>query len=79
MKNQFRIAVSKALAIMSVTLIMALVLAPGAWAANTYKVLLKFNGTDGAGPEDALVFDSSGNLYGTTRGVGALELERFLN
>lgn len=71
MKNQFRIAVSKALAIMSVTLIMALVLAPGAWAANTYKVLLKFNGTDGAGPEDALVFDSSGNLYGTTRGGGS--------
>jgi uncharacterized repeat protein (TIGR03803 family) len=66
--NQFWAAVSKALAVMTVTLIMALMLAPGAWAASTYKILHKFTGADGGTPEAALIFDASGNLYGTTYG-----------
>jgi len=37
--------------------------ADGIWSE---KVLHKFNHRDGAGPESALVFDTSGNLYGTT-------------
>lgn len=37
------------------------------WAASQYKVLYAFKGgNDGNYPEGALVFDSSGNLYGTT-------------
>jgi uncharacterized repeat protein (TIGR03803 family) len=31
-----------------------------------YKIIANFSGPDGAGPEAGLVFDSSGNLYGTT-------------
>jgi len=38
-QSQFWAAVSKVLAVTAVTLIVALVLAPGAWAANTYKIL----------------------------------------
>jgi hypothetical protein len=38
-----------------------------------HKVLYSFNGapTDGCGPQAGLVFDSAGNLYGTTIGGGA--------
>ena len=70
--NKFWTVVSKALAVIAVTLVVALILAPGASAANKYKVLHKFDGTDGAAAEDALVFDASGNLYGTTRGGGSI-------
>ena len=71
MKNQFWPVVGKALAAMTVTLIMALILTPGAWAANTYKILDQFNGTDGADPIEAqFVFDAAGNLYGTTEAGG---------
>ena len=71
--NLFWTAVSKVLAVMTVTLIVALTLAPGASAAVTYKVLHQFNGTDGAYPHDfsGLIFDASGNLYGTTTTGGA--------
>jgi uncharacterized repeat protein (TIGR03803 family) len=71
--NLFWTAVSKVLAVMTVTLIVALTLAPGASAAVTYKVLHQFNGTDGAYPADfsGLIFDASGNLYGTTEIGGA--------
>ena len=72
-QNQFWAAVSKVLAVMTVTLIMALILAPGAWATVTYKVLHRFNGADGSLPDDdsGLIFDASGNLYGTTETGGA--------
>ncbi|MFI5458070.1 MAG: choice-of-anchor tandem repeat GloVer-containing protein [Isosphaerales bacterium] len=38
---------------------------------HTITALASFNGTNGAGPEDALIMDSSGNLYGTTVGGGS--------
>jgi len=70
--NPFWAAVSKALAVTTATLIMALILAPGASAAGKYKVLYKFTGgTDGSQPEAGLILDTSGNLYGTTPQGGA--------
>lgn len=51
---------------------MLLLVATGGWAANTYKVLHYFgDGNDGWAPGAALIFDSNGNLYGTTT-VGGL-------
>jgi uncharacterized repeat protein (TIGR03803 family) len=45
--------------------------ATAALAANTYKVLYNFNDNGGGfGPESSLVFDSLGNLYGTTTAGG---------
>jgi uncharacterized repeat protein (TIGR03803 family) len=41
--------------------------ADGTWKHTT---LLEFNGKDGASPYCPLVFDASGNLYGTTAGGG---------
>jgi uncharacterized repeat protein (TIGR03803 family) len=71
--NSFWAAVSKVWGGMAATLIMAVILAPGASAAVTYKVLHQFSGTDGADPYDAsgLTLDASGNLYGTTARGGA--------
>jgi uncharacterized repeat protein (TIGR03803 family) len=41
----------------------------GAW---TEKILYSFKGSkDGIGPYGGLIFDSDGNLYGTTEGGGA--------
>jgi uncharacterized repeat protein (TIGR03803 family) len=45
-------------------------LAPGKNGKWTYTVLHAFNGLDGAFPYSAVVFDTSGNLYGTTFGGG---------
>jgi len=36
------------------------------FAADTEKVLASFSGQDGANPQGGVIFDSSGNLYGTT-------------
>ncbi|MGA8149439.1 MAG: choice-of-anchor tandem repeat GloVer-containing protein [Terriglobales bacterium] len=64
-RNKFWAALSKTLA--AVTLVATLVLVSGAWAQSTYKVLHRFTGTDGNSPSAGLIFDQSGNLYGTTR------------
>jgi len=71
-QNQFWTAASKVLAVTTATLIMALTLAPGAWAASTQKVLYSFTGgSDGSQPRQGLIFDHAGNLYGTTSEGGA--------
>jgi uncharacterized repeat protein (TIGR03803 family) len=55
--------VGKALAAVTV----AMILVNGVWAANTEKVLYTFTGgNDGGDPASQLIFDSSGNAYGTT-------------
>ena len=54
---------------------LALMLANGAWAASTEKVLHSFTGgNDGIDPAATLAADSAGNLYGTTAqgGTGTL-------
>jgi len=51
-------------------IIAILLLAPGAGAASTYKVLNRFTGDDGYGPYAALILDAAGNLYGTTPNGG---------
>jgi len=67
--NQFWAAVSRTLAAATVTLIVILALAPGAWAASKFKMLYQFTGgADGSRPFDTLIFDQAGNLYGTTGG-----------
>ena len=40
-------------------------------ATSGGQVLLLFNGSDGSGPNASLIFDHSGNLYGTASGGGA--------
>jgi hypothetical protein len=40
----------------------------GSWPET---VLYSFTGPDGPSPSSSLVFDSAGNLYGTTTGGGA--------
>ncbi len=48
-----------------------LILASGSWAASKYKTLYKFTGgKDGSLPWAGLVFDATGNLYGTTTSGG---------
>jgi uncharacterized repeat protein (TIGR03803 family) len=63
-RNQFWATMSKALAVLTVTLIAASILAPGARAADEFKILYKFDSS--SGPEATLIFDASGNLYGAT-------------
>lgn len=46
-------------------------LSPAADGGWTEKTLFNFNGEDGAEPIANLIFDSAGNLYGTTLGGGA--------
>ncbi len=69
--NKFWTAVSKGLAVMTVTLIMAVILAPGASAAGKYKVIYEFaGGTDAGQPEGTPILDSAGNLYATATAGG---------
>jgi uncharacterized repeat protein (TIGR03803 family) len=65
-RNQFSAAVSKVVSIAAIALIVALVLVTGAWAQGKYKILHKFTGADGSVPISVLIFDTAGNLYGTT-------------
>jgi len=70
--NKFWAAAGRVLAAATVMIIVTLMLAPGAWAANTYKILYSFTGgTDGGGSDAGLILDAAGNLYGTTSGGGA--------
>jgi uncharacterized repeat protein (TIGR03803 family) len=45
---------------------------PGSGGSWTYSVIHTFTGNDGDSPECELVFDASGNLYGTTEYGGVL-------
>jgi len=61
-RKQFSLGWSVALAIFAVVLVLETVA-----LAGTEKVLYRFTGgNDGANPQAGLIFDSSGNLYGTT-------------
>jgi uncharacterized repeat protein (TIGR03803 family) len=54
-------------AALMVVIVLALVLAPSAWAQSKYKRLHKFTGgKDGVRLRAPLIFDAAGNLYGTT-------------
>lgn len=58
---------------------LAILLAPAIQAAPNYKVLYRFTGqTDGAFP-NAIIMDSSGNLYGTTQWGGDLNCNANFN
>jgi uncharacterized repeat protein (TIGR03803 family) len=62
-------------AALMIVIVVTLVLAPGAWAANQYKVLHKFNNkANGAYSDAGLIIDAAGNLYGTTAGGGHVSL-----
>jgi uncharacterized repeat protein (TIGR03803 family) len=43
----------------------------GVGSTNTLTTLVNFSGANGATPRAGLIFDSAGNLYGTTSGGGA--------
>jgi uncharacterized repeat protein (TIGR03803 family) len=49
-------------------ILVALLLSAGAWAASKERVLYSFknDGKDGMAPTAGLIFDTAGNLYGTT-------------
>jgi len=52
-------------------LMAVLALPSSSWAQSKYKTLYKFTGgNDGAAPQASLIFDSAGNLYGTTTSGG---------
>jgi uncharacterized repeat protein (TIGR03803 family) len=61
--KQFWYSGTKALAAVA----LAMILVKGVWAANAERVLYRFTGgSDGGDPASQLIFDSSGNAYGTT-------------
>src|SRR5579859_6434833 len=58
--------------VLATLLIISVVSVPGAWAASKFKTLYTFaGGSDGNLPSCSLIFDASGNLYGTTQRGGA--------
>src|SRR5882672_597582 len=50
----------------------SLTLTPTGCAQNIEKILHTFTGSDGSGPQEGMVLDSQGNLFGTTAFGGAL-------
>ena len=71
-RNKFWAAVSKALVATTVTVIVTLMLVPGARGQSKYKVLYSFSyGSDGGEPRAGLILDQAGSLYGTTFWGGA--------
>jgi hypothetical protein len=68
-RNKFRAAAGKALAVVSVILIVVLILASNSTAATKYKTLHTFKAKGAHSPGGSLIFDSAGNLYGTA-GLG---------
>ena len=58
----------KALVLMAV--VGSLTMTIPAFSGDTYKVLRWFSGKDGGNPYGGLIFDASGNLYGTTLAGG---------
>ncbi len=68
--KKFLIGFTAILAIFTMTLFVA-----STWAATQEKVLYSFNpagGADGAAPWAGVIFDTAGNLYGTTSGNGTV-------
>ncbi len=64
---------SERLLILAVTIcavLLVLMLTPPLFARSTSKVIHSFNGKDGISPLAGLIFDTSGNLYGTTSNGG---------
>jgi uncharacterized repeat protein (TIGR03803 family) len=59
--KKLSMGLSATLAICTVTLLVT-----STWAATEKKLHNFGNGTDGSGPEAGLIFDTAGNLYGTT-------------
>ena len=68
--NKFWSAAGKLLAVMTAVVIVILAFAPATAAASKYKVLHKFSNDrehlDGTSPYGGLIFDTAGNIYGTT-------------
>jgi uncharacterized repeat protein (TIGR03803 family) len=69
--KRFSRTLGAAAVVVAAVLIITQASAPGAWAACRYKTLFAFTGGDGYGPYVGLIFDSVGNLYGTTFWGGA--------
>jgi uncharacterized repeat protein (TIGR03803 family) len=67
LRKKFSRALGRALAVLAVAFIVTSTFTPGAWAANQYKTLYRFRGgADGSETRAVLIFDTEGNLYGTT-------------
>ena len=68
---------NKSLGNLSVALLLIaaiMLVAPGAWAQNSYRTLHRFKqDKGGVDPIGSVIFDQSGNLYGTTMFGGEVD------